>query len=269
MGKIGTKNVNVGSGKLPKNFIVGNQTARIIGMSFQETTFKDRNTGSDVTKAWVVMDLETEAVGGEFEGWLIDKNDESKGRRSGQTGRVKSDPFGYEDKTYNGKDYSIHKSTIQFLKGVELEATGATKFMDDIDGKYDTYDEICKAFAEESGVGKVFLNWCIGGKKEMGDDGYPVYWMNLPKWTKGSKLYAHPDKSDNLLQYHAGAHLFDKTGGATPPPAAPAGATSNPASAPAFNPAEEEDDPFKNAPEDDPFATSEDLKEDPFATSEE
>lgn len=266
MGKIGTKDVTVGSGKLPKNFIPGNHTAKIINMKFQETTFDDRRTGGKVTKAWVVMELETEPVGGDFEGWLIDKDDESKGRRLGQTGWVKSDAFGYEDKTYNGREYSIHKSTIQFLKGLEMEALGHTKFMDSIDGKYDTYDEICKAFLAESGIEGVFLNWCIGGKKEWDEKGeYPVYWMNLPKWSKGSKLYAHPDKSDNLMQFHAQIHVYDKTGGA--PANAPAGASASPAPAQTFSPGAEEAPPWNNDDDgEDPFAPSNSTDEDPFAT---
>jgi hypothetical protein len=257
MGKIGTNDVTVGSGKAPKNFIPGNHSAKIIGMSFQEVTFKD-----DVTKAWVILDLETKPLGGEFEGWFIDKDNESLGRRMGQTGRIKSDPFGYEDKSFKGNDYSIHKSTIQFLKSMEIEITGKTAFMDSINDKFDTYEEMCEAFFTNVIPADFFMEWCIGGKKELGDDGYAKYWMNLPKWTRGKKLYAHPDKANNLVTFHEQLHVYDTTGGAAKG-GAPAAATDTPTAAPTFSSDADADGPDWDKIQKDGAST----EESPFATT--
>ena len=244
MGKIGTKEVKVGGGSLPKTFIPGNHTCKINSISLDRPKYaKD---GEEMYS--ILMDLETEPIEG-FEGFFIDSNNESLGRYTGQIGRVKSSQYAYKDSEWKGKSYSMIDEIIKFLKSLCIELK--SDWMDDADGKYDTIEEMVDAFNKQAPFKGVFLSWCIGAQQIEGDNGYPKYFMYLPKYKAGFKLFTAVGDS-SLLPYDKALHL-DVKGQA-------------PATVQGFGTDTNEDPLFAEVADDndDPFAVDTD-DEDPFA----
>jgi len=71
-----------GGNGLPKTFAPGNHTLKINSVYLEEFKFIDG-------AVHFMMNMETEPIDG-FEGFMIDKDDESKGHYAGQIGRVKA-----------------------------------------------------------------------------------------------------------------------------------------------------------------------------------
>lgn len=247
MGKLGTKSVKVGGGSLPKSFSPGNHECKINEVRLKRPPFAKQGE----VQYYIEMDLETAPIAG-LEGFLIDSKDESKGRYLGQTGRVKSSEWPYKDSSWQGKTWDMNEEIMKFIKSLCI--TMKSDWMDKADGVYDTIEDLVEAFNNEAPFKDVMFAWCIGGQQVQGDDGYPKYYMHLPKYTKGSELFTLADDDDSILIYDKALHLKVKGG-------APATVTSFPAT-PAngdalFAPAADDNE--------DPFAPSDDDNEDPFA----
>ena len=85
-----------------------------------------------------------------FEGFWIDKNDESKGRHEGQVGIVKSGRYFYRDgETKSGVQIHRDNEILKFIKNLCNEAScdGWFKKADD---KYETIEEFIEGFNNES-----------------------------------------------------------------------------------------------------------------------
>jgi len=249
MGKIGTKAVKVGGGALPKTFMPGNHTCKINNIRLDRPAFaKD---GEDMY--YLVLDLETESLGESFEGFFIDKDDESKGRYLGQTGRIKTSQWPYKDSEWQGKTWSMVDEIIKFLKSICI--TMDSDWMDKADGKFDTIEQMVEAFNKQAPFKDTFFSWCIGGQQVPGDDGYPKYFMHLPKFSRGSKLFTSVDDDADLLEYDKALHLQVK--GEAPVTVKNFGTDDEDGDGPLFEGADEDDE--------DPFAAIEGDDEDPFA----
>lgn len=199
-GKLGKK------GGVSKTIKPGNVKARVYGISTSEATFKG------VDKLFLHLHLETEPIGPDFQGFLIDKDDESKGRFVGQIGNVKSSGFGYDDnrKDKDGNIITKEDSVIMFLDSLCNEA-GSTWVKDVIEGrKFNSMEEFIKGFNKELPIKDVYLNWCIGGTQDTDENGYPKYWLNLPKFEKGFRLFATDENKSTLLPYEKEEHLYVK-----------------------------------------------------------
>ena len=249
MGKIGTKDVKVGGGALSKTFMPGNHTCKINNIRLDRPAFaKD---GEDMY--YLVLDLETESLGESFEGFFIDKDDESKGRYLGQTGRIKTSQWPYKDSEWQGKTWSMVDEIIKFLKSICI--TMDSDWMDKADGKFDTIEQMVEAFNKQAPFKDTFFAWCIGGQQVPGDDGYPKYYMHLPKFSRGSKLFTSVDDDADLLEYDKALHLQVK--GEAPVTVKNFGTDDEDGDGPLFEGADEDDE--------DPFAAIEGDDEDPFA----
>tara|TARA_R110001592_G_scaffold148167_6_gene372906 strand:- start:608 stop:1357 length:750 start_codon:yes stop_codon:yes gene_type:complete len=247
MGKIGTKDVKVGGGSTPKTFIPGNHTCKINGVRLDRPPFA--KSGEEMYS--IIMDLETEPLGGTYEGFFIDKDDESKGRHLGQTGRVKSSQWPHKNSEWNGKKFTMVDEIIKFIKSICEEIN--SDWADKADGKYDTIEDMVKAFNDEAPFKDVFLDWCVGGQQTTNDEGYPQYYMHIPKWKRGEKQFALSGDAQ-LMTYDKVLHLIVKGEAAK--------TVSNFAAGSADKTWDEtndddDDDPFavsSNASDDDPFA---------------
>ena len=83
MSKLNTVDVPKSGGGVPKTLQPGNQVCQIYSVELKPSTFKEG--GYDLLLNMVGPDL-----GDEFQGFFIDKNNESLGRHKGQVGRVKA-----------------------------------------------------------------------------------------------------------------------------------------------------------------------------------
>lgn len=224
MSGISTKEVSTGGGSLPKTFGPGNVKAKINSLRLSRPVFA--KAGEKMY--YLELDMETEPMGSGFEGFFIDKDNESLGRYLGQTGRIKSSQFPYKDsKNDAGKEFFLHIEVIKFLKRIEEEC--GTQYLDDNDGKFKTIEELVEKFNAAAPFKDTFLNWCLGGQKVMKDNKHYTYYLHIPKYEKGetTKHFVSDANIAMLTKYDAPIHLEDKTKttvvqGFTGGPAAPA-----------------------------------------------
>jgi hypothetical protein len=192
-----------GGGFKGKRFNPGNHRCKVNGIYTKEV--EDKKQGGTKLQLWIT--LETEPVGGDFKGWAIDKNDESKGYFLGQVGNVKSNPYGYKSETKNGVTYVREQAVAMFLHILCLEANGS-HWVEEVNGKYKTFEEFIDAFNQDNPIKDIYLDWCIGGQKSINDEGYAEYWMNLPKVNKGERVFKNPSKVGNLVAFDEVLHIY-------------------------------------------------------------
>ena len=91
MSGLSTKDVKTGGGGLPKTIAPGEHTLRINSAELKRFPFMETDNGY-----YFILNVETKPIDG-FEGFFIDKDDESLGRYAGQIGEVKTNRYYYKD----------------------------------------------------------------------------------------------------------------------------------------------------------------------------
>ena len=203
--KQATETVGKGGFK-SKNFTPGQHRCKVNGIYVKEK--EDKKYGG--TKLELFLTLETEPVGGDFQGFLIDKDDESKGRFLGQIGNVRSNPYGYKTETKDGKTYVRETSICTFLHILCLEANGSN-WVEANDGRFETFEDFIAGFNKENPIKDVYMDFTIGGMLYSDDQGYPTYYMNLVKTGKGERAFKNPNKSSYgaLVKFDEVLHVYD------------------------------------------------------------
>jgi hypothetical protein len=202
-----------------KNLNPGQHRCRVTHISVGEVQWPKDNT----PRLMLSLHLETEKPSEDFVGFMIDQKDPSKGNYEGQVAYVKSTSWGYQDNKVKGKDGKyIAKEMLaaQFLHWLCINANESNWVNDNL-GVHKTFEDFVKAFNKDNPIKDAYLNFTIGGTKEMKDNGYYKFTqlalVMVPKEDKalGLKNYTNDANINNLVPYNAETHIYDKTGGAT------------------------------------------------------
>ena len=178
-----TKNIKAGGdGGVPKTLQPGNCKCKINSIMLEEFKFKPGSYH-------IILGLESEDKGADFEGFMIDKNNESLGRHKGQVGKVKSTEWAYADgETKSGVAISRDADILKFMKNL-CTALGINNWLEDQDGKHDTIESLMLAFDKDKPFKDKFINYCIGGKEYTNKNGYTDHDLFLPKYSKAGAAY--------------------------------------------------------------------------------
>ena len=201
MNKLSTKNIKTEGGGIPKSLQPGNHKCKIVDVELEDFKFiKDAKH--------LRFYLETEPLKEGFEGFFIDKANESKGRHMGQVGWVKASEWAFADgTTKGGVEVSRDQDILKFIKTI-CQAFGRKDWLDAQDDKHDTIESLITAFIKEAPYKGAFLNWCIGGKEYQNKQGYTNYDLFLPKFNKAGvpfeSLTASPSK---LIKFKDEEHI--------------------------------------------------------------
>ena len=125
---LSTKNVKT-EGKGSKTLEPGNVNCTITGVTLKPFTFKEGGYE-------VILNMETKPIGGDFEGFFIDPQNQAAGRHLGLVGKVKLNQWAYADATTKtGIAISRNVTMMQDLKRlcVALGAKAAKWFDDQPD----------------------------------------------------------------------------------------------------------------------------------------
>lgn len=137
----------------------------------------------------VILHLEGPAMGENFEGFFIDKDDESKGRYVGQVGFVKTHSWPYADgTTKTGKPVNRDMDIMRDLKRICISA-GCLDWFEGEDGKHETIESLVEAFNSNCPIIGKKMNFCIGGRQYMSGDGYKKWDLVLPGWSEKAWPY--------------------------------------------------------------------------------
>ena len=194
---LNTKDMQVGAGKVRPLIGPGNNVIKINSITFDQTPY-------DSEAYNVMLHVETKPVGGDFEGFFRDKDNESAGRYEGQIGRVRMTPYPYKTTTLASgreidRDQEVLKSMI-FLsevmnKRVELDTIEANTIE----------DFISSASKLLSGT---YFNVCLGSREWENKEGYINNDLYLPKLSKEGVPAEQLDKENSrLLSFNEATHV--------------------------------------------------------------
>lgn len=159
---------------------------------------------------FLVMNLEGEDLGPEFEGFFYDSTKPELGRAKGQVARVKYSQYSYKDMVSKA-GYAIGRDR-QILRDVATLADqlGVRRQIDEIEA------ETIEKFVEKASKllnNGVFLQWCIGGSAYLKDDGNKDYTLYLPKYNKDVTTvnFATIENANTVTKFNYETHVQDDT----------------------------------------------------------
>ena len=187
-----------GGGGMAKTIAPGNHTLRINSVVLEDFQFIDG-------AKHLVLNVETEPIEG-FEGFLIDKDDESKGKYKGQIGRVKASQYAFADgQTKSGIKIQRDRSLMMFLANLS-KATGIMSWFEEQDNKFNTIEDFVKNFSNNAPLKDKYLDFCVAGKEYENKSGYTAYDMWLPKAENNKYAYGN-EGSERILKYDEAKYL--------------------------------------------------------------
>jgi hypothetical protein len=195
---LSTTDLGTGGGSLPKTIAPGNHSLKINSIELEDFRFI-------VGAKHLILHVETAPIEG-FEGFLIDKDDESKGRYAGQIGRVKASQYAYADgETKSGIKINRDRSILIFLQGLS-KALGVNDWFVEQDGKHENIEDFIDAFNMHAPIKDKFLDFCVAGKEYLNKAGYTTYDMWLPKAENKTYAFGEVD-STKVITYNETKHL--------------------------------------------------------------
>jgi len=187
-----------GGGGMAKTIAPGNHTLKINSVVLEDFQFIDG-------AKHLVLNVETEPIEG-FEGFLIDKDDESKGKYKGQIGRVKASQYAFADgQTKSGIKIQRDRSLMMFLANLS-KATGIMSWFEEQDNKFNTIEDFVRNFSDNAPLKDKYLDFCVAGKEYENKSGYTAYDMWLPKAENNKYAYGN-EGSDRILKYDEAKYL--------------------------------------------------------------
>lgn len=195
---LSTTDLNAGGSGLPKTISPGNHRLKINSIVLEDFQFIDG-------AKHLLLHVETEPIEG-FEGFMIDKDDESLGRHAGQIGRIKASQYAFADgQTKSGIQIQRDRSILIFLQNL-CKSLGINDWFLDQDGQHESIDDFIMAFNKTAPYKDKFLEFCVAGKEYTGKSGYTNYDLFLPKADKGK--YAFGEVEDGkVITYNEALHL--------------------------------------------------------------
>lgn len=195
---LSTQSLPEGGTGLSKTIGPGNYTVKVNKIELEDFRFIEG-------AKHLIIHVETEPLEN-FEGFLIDKNDPSKGHYKGQVGRVKASQYAYADgETKTGIKVQRDVSILVFLRNL-CKALKIEAWFEAQDGKHDTIEDFVDAFNNTASVQDVYIEMCIAGKEYTNKQGYPSYDLYLAKSIKGAYNMA-PKGSSRIMTYNEAEHL--------------------------------------------------------------
>jgi len=199
--KISTKDVPTTG--LSKTISPGENIVKINSVKLQRFPFMETDQGY-----YLVLDVETAPIP-DFEGFFLDKDDESKGKYEGQVGQVKTNRYFYKDgETKSGIKTNRDMDILKQIRNICV-ATDSIDWFTAADGKYETIEEIIEAFNTAAPFKDKYLRMCVAGKEFARDNGFIGYDLFLPKMERNKVAYEAVDaKPSKLITYDETKHLI-------------------------------------------------------------
>lgn len=195
---LSTTDLQGGTGNgMPKTIAPSNHELKINSVRLEEFRF--------IEGAFHLMfEMETKPIEG-FEGFMKDRNDESKGHYAGQIGRVKASQYAFADgETKTGIKIQRDRSVMLFLKNLST-ALGITDWFAEQDNKHETIEDFVKAFNETAPYQDKYLHTCLAGKEYENKSGYIAYdcWFAKAQ----NRKYGYAPDAGTVLEYNESKHL--------------------------------------------------------------
>ena len=192
--------IAAGSSGPSKTIAPGQITAKINSVVLEENRFKPGSYH-------LILNLESEDMGPEFEGFMLNKDNPELGRHKGQVGKVKTSEWAYSDgETKTGMQISRDTEILRAIKNL-CTSMGIMDWYDAQDEKHETIEELVAAFNSEAPFKDRWMEYCIAGREYLNKQGYTNYDLYLPKFSKGVTPYATLDNEEKLIKFDPVLHI--------------------------------------------------------------
>ena len=196
--KLSTTDLNTSGSGMAKTITPGNHVLKINGIYLDDYSYIPG-------AKHLMINVETEPLD-DFQGFFIDKDDESKGRYAGQIGRIKASQYAFADgETKTGIKIQRDRSIMMFLQNL-CKTLGINEWFIAQDNLHDTIEDLINAFNKTAPFQDKFIEFCVSGKEYLNKAGYTTYDLFLPKSEKGKYAFGEL-KSNKVLTYDENSHL--------------------------------------------------------------
>ena len=204
MSNLSTKNIKTDGGGVSKTLDPGINLCKINNVSLEEYKYKPGSYN-------IMLHLEGEDLGPDFQGFFIDKNNESLGRHKGKVGTVQATEWAFADgETKSKVPVSRDQEMLKYLKQL-CTSLGCLKWFDSQDEKHPTIESFYAAFAKDRPFKDDFFRFCIGGKEYTNRGGYKAHQLFLPKYAKNGVPVERDDvQISKLFAYNEADHIRKK-----------------------------------------------------------
>ena len=158
--KLSTTDLKVGGGGTAKTLEPGNHLCKINSVSLEEFKLKPGSYH-------VILHLEGEDMGPEFEGFFLDKDNESLGRHKGKVDKLKLTQWAFADgETKSGIAVSRNTEMLKALKQLCINL-GCTDWLPMQEGKHETIESFYGAFNKEAPFKMYFIIFVLPVKNTL------------------------------------------------------------------------------------------------------
>lgn len=219
MSRISTKIANHGG--INKVIQPGNVSVKINSIGLEKSPFKDN---PDDPQAYnIIFNVEGLDLGPDFDGFFIDKNDQSKGKHKGAIGKVRVDKWPFKNRTTRpkpdkdgntppGKIISRDLEILNFIRNTCTEL-GLMDWFDKEDNQHESIESLVEKFDTDGLYKDKWLRMCIAGKEYTNKGGFTNFELSLPKFSKYStpfELESIPLSESRLIVFDPMIHLEKK-----------------------------------------------------------
>jgi len=193
---ISTKDIPTGGGKaLSKTLQPGNRVIKINSIYLEKYAF-----GQNAYH--LMLDCEGPDLGENFEGFFIDKDNESLGRHKGQVSRVRASEYAYEDKILeSGVQINRDIEIVKMLKNICV-ATDCLAWFEAEDGKHETIESLVQKMNEDAPYADTFMSTCLAGKEYENKQGYTNHDLFFPKFTKAGVPFENAEVETSISRVY-------------------------------------------------------------------
>jgi len=168
----------------------GNQVARILEVKLVDGRLRQHENSY---KLMYIM--ETEPVGGDFQGFPINKDDPGAGFYEGKVSWVSSAPYPfYTGKTKNGKLMDRDESILASIKTLCMQSN-RYDWWKKANNKFNTIEEFVEGFNNDRPFANTWFYICIAGDEYYNKEGYKDWNLYLP-YSRGGKYPFCPIDGD-------------------------------------------------------------------------
>lgn len=202
--KLSTVDIKIGGGNTPKTLDPGNHLCKINSIILEEFKLKPGSYH-------VILHLEGEDMGPDFEGFFLDKDNESLGRYKGKVAKLKLTQWAFSDgTTKSGIEVSRDTEMLKAIKQLCINL-GCMNWLGEQEGKHETIESFYTAFNKDAPFKDLFYNFCITGKEYTNKSGFPAYDLFLPKYSKdGVSIEPQNVTPSKLLKFNDAIHIERK-----------------------------------------------------------
>lgn len=192
-----------------KNFIPsvippGSVKAKIVGFELKVRPYKTKE-GDPITD--IILNLNTDSIGGTFRGLKKDYNDPNSEHYLCQVGRCRISEWGFsKGKTKSGVEVDPEKDMLRALKSLCMEI-GELKWFQDVDNTLPTVAEMIKQINESNIFKNFYLYFTIASRQYLNKKNYVTDDLYLPRYSKeAGKPFSK--KMDDLIKFNSTVHVM-------------------------------------------------------------